>query len=170
MSPTPPRKRVELDYDQKREICMYYVEHSTQQKKFPQTELIIKFNKKFNLVIGTSTDANCDKLTFDEFMDYENGVPTGETLSDEDIVELVRKEESGMEKESLDKEESDVLIVEKNVSYSDLVESLDNLIKYNEQKKCFTEDEFIHFMQLTNKLRFCKLDKKQTSLDTFVRI
>ncbi|RNA03151.1 hypothetical protein BpHYR1_046891 [Brachionus plicatilis] len=134
----PPRKKIELTFDQKREICLFYVENSKCGNKVKQKDLIVKFNQKFKLVMGTSTmpfgtkrlraaenpgleDAlwmwlsnkvsnglaislmakpfetltemiENETIDFENFINYENDVPTGEVLSDEDIVSIVRNE------------------------------------------------------------------------------
>ncbi|CAF0845225.1 unnamed protein product [Brachionus calyciflorus] len=108
-----------------------------------------------------------ERLKFDQFMEYENGVPTGEILSDEDIVSIVRNEDG-------DKENSEIETSNENeetkISYTIFTESIENVIKFNEQNKCFDEEDLNKFINLVNKLRFSQLIEKQTVLDDYIRV
>ncbi|RNA42131.1 hypothetical protein BpHYR1_030405 [Brachionus plicatilis] len=41
----PPRNKIELTLDQKREICLFYVENSKCGNKFKKKDSIVKFNQ-----------------------------------------------------------------------------------------------------------------------------
>ena len=97
-------------------------------------------------------------------MDYEKGVATEKILTDQDIVAIVRNKVDETEKE-----ENKVIVEEKKISFTALVEYIDNSIKFNEQKEGFTNEELNTFMLLTDKLKFCQLKENQSSLDAFIK-
>ncbi|CAF1086653.1 unnamed protein product [Brachionus calyciflorus] len=104
---------------------------------------------------------NGDVITFEEFMDYEIGVPSGETLSDEDIIELVSDKDSSCD------EKNEIDQVVPLVSYKTLYESLNNITNYVEQKNCLNEEELNTLIQLSNRLRFSKIEDSQSTINKY---
>lgn len=56
----------------------------------------------------------------------------------------------------------------KPVAFSSVVESIDNLFKFNQEKECLSEEELSLLMKLTNKLKYSQFNAKQAILDNFV--
>lgn len=107
-----------------------------------------------------------EPIDFENFINYENDVPTGEVLSDEDIVSIVRNESKEADEDIVLEE-----IVEaenKPVTFCSVVESIDNLFKFNQEKECLSVEELSLLMKLTNKLKYSQFNVKQATLDNFV--
>lgn len=114
-------------------------------------------------------EAESEYISFDQFMDFENGVQSGEVLTDDDIVKLVRNQIDSTDE--LCQEENEIIEEENIVSYKNLIDSLRSVTNYVEQNKnCLSEKDLNSFIHLSNKLRFSKLEDKQLTLDNFFNI
>ena len=99
------------------------------------------------------------------FINYEEGVPTGEILSDKDILEIVEKEED----EDIDDDDEVEVVEQPRVSYNDAQKAIDTLKLYFKQSDELSQYPFDLIDSLQLNLEEASYSRKtQPTLENFL--
>ena len=104
-------------------------------------------------------------MTAREFVECDSAIPTGEQLSEEDIIEYLAESEPD-ERVSSDMEAEDMEEVRK-VEYSDAMAGLTTCLSYFEQNAASSGDDLLRIANIVNKLMKIRPEPKQSLITSY---
>jgi hypothetical protein len=94
-----------------------------------------------------------ETCTVEEYNSFEDNESTGERLTDEDIIELVRNKNEEKDEEEC---EDQKLIEKEKVTYKKALQSIDDVISYFEVSSETSSEDLLNLIKLKEKLNFIK--------------